>query len=1204
MIRHLVLALFFLMAGSIMAYGETPAANPAKPAILIINGMGCTPFRYGDFDYLQRLNKHGFQIDSLFLDENPPRPLTWNLIKQYNCLVILDLPPDEQDTENWGATTWGKVPPYKKEMLALLYAYMEKGGGIFFMPTMWDWGFQGNHKFEEYLKLWGAKLPYESVQDPATVTTHPRDQVSFIYTENIAKSPVSDGVKGMWFPGGNWMSYYTLPTTPLLVSKDWIEVVRGSDTSFTKDPVTQKLPPEEEHYYNLRTRRPDTKIPPTLYAIRQQGNGRMALTAIFPQFTINGGTTWIHDGAVLDKGLAGKPSDFGKLFENTLRWLSEPSLKSGALGGYVQNPQKLVCPNMRKKPDEYFAQFDSYQNPTPPGNVYRGLIGARTRYSTGQGTVDGYAAAAQKAGLDFVVFLEEFGKKGGLTEEKYRKLEADCKRLSSDKLFLMPGFSFRNNIGNYMFVYGYGIKWPTSTQFVGANGDELRHQCFDKNGNLDYSDEDAKNWIWTNTGMTGRNMGYYNFANSPSDTMPVRDLRLFGILGVMTYLDGKLVEDLTQDYLSYAMGGAPPLACAVEIVQSPDALVRAVKEHHYLTHAAASKLADLSATLQYGHMYGRPNVNPSSGPQIKSWAGTQRVMTYAGEPFVPARYRIRPMAWITSDAGLKEIKIWDDKKVIRRFLLNGAKEFKQTFEWAYDRQRVDVLEVVDVNGRRAVSAGFESWCDANFNTWCGDRQNGQLWHGPLTMGSAFNGCSPGLNPPAKSVGPTWDGGPPPPAFANYNIHPGIRIKPNIYEGVVTGWGGRLMEGGMRPTCIDESVNNVAVYGDHNYAPGVVANAYATLGPVKPTEYMTFTVRRTQYLQRPGGVTREWWPMWPDRVGGNLALIEGTMTFRKDTPIDNMNLLWMELLFFPKDESNIPLFGIRRNNDSLPVCGPQESVYTSGWGIPPGLGAGRGYEYILDPGGYFAVIPTKEGITSALFNVGSGTVSAAPWGSVSFSLPVQGKTFKAGESLEWRYLVFMDNLDQSVHNLHRIERIREYYGLDGKHNSGINVKRGRILSHFGVVDLSPDNGVVEFEVPAPDFPLQLPLGLRFIGFNPNWALGQFQISGYSMRNYTDGSNVYRSLATDDRGMAYLAVYPDNVPLSHSIVGHPVQCDNPQLVIEFAQLNSKPVEYHVAVNNPTDAPIKTTLKKCMDLPGFEFPDREIEVPAGGYMVVKEK
>jgi hypothetical protein len=207
-------------------------------------------------------------------------------------------------------------------------------------------------------------------------------------------------------------------------------------------------------------------------------------------------------------------------------------------------------------------------------------------------------------------------------------------------------------------------------------------------------------------------------------------------------------------------------------------------------------------------------------------------------------------------------------------------------------------------------------------------------------------------------------------------------------------------------------------------------------------------------------------------------------------------------------------------------------------------------------------------------------------------------------LSWRFLAIMDNLDQPVHNLHRVERLWAYYGLDGKHTCGIKVKRGKLVSHFGLVDLAPEGGVLEFEVPAPDFLLDLPLGLRFIGFNPNWALGQLQVSGYSMGYYPNGASVYRNLGIDDRKMAYLAVYPDNVPSSHSIVGHPIQCDNPQLVIEFAQLNAKPAEYHVAVNNPTDAPIKTVLKKCMDLPGFEFADTVVDVPPGGYQVIREK
>ena len=419
-------------------------------------------------------------------------------------------------------------------------------------------------------------------------------------------------------------------------------------------------------------------------------------------------------------------------------------------------PNNWCGPNLRKKPDEFFPQFNSYQNLTAPGNVYRGLIGAANLVFLGQGTVAEYAKAATDAGLDFIVFLEEFGKKGGLTEAKYRKLEADCKRLSTDKLLLIPGFSFRNNIGNDQFVYGKDILSPSNTQFVGPNGDELRHQCFDKEGKLDFSDEDAKNWLWTNTAEYGRNIGYYNFVNSPADTMPVRDLHIFGILGVMTYLDGKLVEDLTPQYISYAKQGDPPLACAVDIVRSPAELVRAVNEKHYLTHVAAAKLSDLPVAMQYGNQYSRANVNPSSRPRIKSWAGGQRICTFAGEPFVPSTYRLRPFCWVTSDIGLKEIVIYDYTKPYRRILLHGA-GFQADFRVGVRPPSRPDTRRDRHGGHRAVSTGFECWSDANFYGCCGDRQNGQLWHGPLTMGTTANNCSPGLNLPQKSVGTTWDG---------------------------------------------------------------------------------------------------------------------------------------------------------------------------------------------------------------------------------------------------------------------------------------------------------------------------------------------------------------------------------------------------------------------------------------------------------------
>ena len=226
-------------ASEILAPARVRAAD-AKPAVLLVNGTRRQPgLADGDFEYFKRLNQHGFQLDVHFLDEQPARPLNWQLIRRYNCLVILDLPPDEHDAENW-VTSWDKVPPYKKEMLSLLDAYLAKGGGVFLMPNLRDRGFRGNKKIEDCLARWGARLPYEWVRDPATLTQHPRNLTPFVYTQKIAQTPVSEGVKGIWFPGAGWMSYFSLAGTPLALSTDWTEVVRGSDTSFTESPPVEQ----------------------------------------------------------------------------------------------------------------------------------------------------------------------------------------------------------------------------------------------------------------------------------------------------------------------------------------------------------------------------------------------------------------------------------------------------------------------------------------------------------------------------------------------------------------------------------------------------------------------------------------------------------------------------------------------------------------------------------------------------------------------------------------------------------------------------------------------------------------------------------------------------------------------------------------------------------------------------------------------------
>lgn len=1208
--RWLIKALTLCVSAAAMlgacwaAEDAAPTAPRKNPSMLVFAGEGRNSANAGDFIFFQRLHQAGIDLDVYFYNEKDCPPVTWDLIKNYNCLVLLDLPLGKDRT---GTNLVPKAPISREDFISLLDRYLAEGGGVFLMPWKKTYNSSDTQLRLENLKAslerWGAKVPWERILDPRTAVCHPRTRVPFIYTEAIFPSPVSEGVKGIWFPTRSDSMRFLICGQPIDVTGDWQVVVRGSDTSYTEiiDPAKfgglggDASAASAAAFTANMYFRPEPKKPPTLFAIRGVGEGRMALSLVLSVFHLQGGTTWIHDGALLDKGLNGTPSDFGKLFVNTVRWLSEPSLKSGKLGGYVQDPRQLVHPNLRKKPQEFFPEFASFQNPTPPGRVFKGLIGARTAYSGCQGTVEDYAKAAKEAGLDFIVFLEEFGK---ISEADYRKLDTQCKALSTNELLLIPGFTIDNNIGNHLFTYGYDAVWPKPEQLTGPNKDQLFLQSM-KDGKLWYGSEPAfggevaKTWIWdTIQHKKYRNIGYYNFAAGAG--MPFRDLRLLGFVAVMTYIDGKLVEDLTADYLDYVMDGDPPLAGAVEIMRSPEQVTRAVKDGHYLTHVAGSSLKDLPALMHYGSAYGRANVYPSNGPEIRSWAGTQRIMTYAGETFVPQRYRIRPLCWVTSEAGLKEIVIHCDRKPYRRLLFNGEKEFKQTFEWAFDRHRILTLEVTDVNGRRALSAGFEYWAEANYSYWCHDRQNGDLWHGPLVL--------PGPRMPEFNCGPTWDGGPAGYIGWSYEVHPALQTRDKEVEGTSKKVGGRWMEGNEYPTCYDDTTANYACVGDHVYASGVVAHGYFTLGPVTPSKNMTFSLRRTQYIQRGKGPSLGGWPDQAERVGGNLALFEGTMKLRRDLEAASIDVLSVET----RVPANVPLIALRSGEKGLPFCGSQATFEQAG-AAPRGLGLKGGLPYTLEPGGYLALLHNEMGNNCVVFNAGQAPLQLQPICNGAwwvFSVPLSDAKRKAEETFEWRYLVAMDAIDQTALNMHRIERIRSFYGLDGSNGSGIVVKTGKLLSHFGVVDIEPQKGVVEFEVPRPDWECDLPLGLRFIGFNPNWSIVLHQIEGYSQGFYTNGKDVYRSLALDDRGMAHLAVYPYPVEKTHCVAGHPVQCDAKDLIIEVAMLGSKPPLYHVAVNNPTDTAIKTTLRKCMALPRFEFQDTPVEVPAGGYVVVKKE
>src|SRR5262249_19630242 len=248
-------------------------------------------------------------------------------------------------------------------------------------------------------------------------------KVPVAYTNNVSPSPVSNGVHGIWYP--TQPHYNGADTLPLAVDSQWQVVVRALPSARTV-PVDLSQPSRPGPPGALV--RPNGGAAPPLFAIREVGEGRVAFLSQWPNYSIGAGTKWLYDREVLSKGLNGKASDFGRLLENTLRWLAEPSLASKAVGGYTTGPERLQSPNRSAKVTQQFAEpawkgADPQLLQPPRDRLFKGLIGAQTALSGGHGSVADHAAAAKQAGLDFLVILEDFA---ALDAAKLAQLKADC----------------------------------------------------------------------------------------------------------------------------------------------------------------------------------------------------------------------------------------------------------------------------------------------------------------------------------------------------------------------------------------------------------------------------------------------------------------------------------------------------------------------------------------------------------------------------------------------------------------------------------------------------------------------------------------------------------------------------------------------------------------------------------------------------------
>lgn len=802
-----MLPLLVALTTATVASGVSSSAG--KPAVLFCSPQGADG-GWADLEYLKNLSAaEGINAD-LTVDWTlapPHMNLTWSRVRQYNALVLFGEPAGIIGcmTNNQTAAPRGEGP----EFSAVVQRFMAAGGGVLMMPTELNKYVQ---QFPTLTAALGATLPLEQIveDDSAKRSCLPRMSAgqggAVAHTSAITQGhPVTAGVRGLWYP--TTKSFNGQMTSPLIVDdKNWTALIRGSPTSHTvplnlsawassADP--NPLPPNPyQRHMNVSS--------PVLFAVRQVGAGRAALLSQFRQFSIGSGSRWLYDDIILSRGLGGLPSDQAKLLVNTFRWLSEPSLANQAVGGWSPGPSTYAWPNDQPANLDQFVDINNSDvyaprvlatDPINPSlRTFRGLIGAKTALSGGEGTYAEWANAATAVRLDFLVFLEDFEVAFAHNKTNFEDMLSQCSAHSTPGLLLLPGYRLKNNLasgkyeharGNDMLFFGPKLSLPPPAALT-SDGLKLLLMPFAPNSTTLFQGSNGYSYNWLLNGQNSYNAqgdfpwtaGYFNLNDRSSPGgMSMVDLRDEGAAAVRFYTADGSEQNLIEDFLLTAESTMSSVPLAVSEVFSPAAMTAAVAAGQALNYLRLSSLDQVmngapgGRGLRWNSQYSGSSVFVSDGPQINTYStpaavsnhntNAHRVMTLGSERFATG-LAVQPVSIsVNSSAPLRHATIYSglDKIFLRirpnvigdlhhiglTLLLNGV------------LQKNLVLVVVDELNRTAVSFPFRSIkAGTRAPEFCSDHTNSAaMAKGPTTLPVASYTTAL----PDQVAGVTWDGGP-------------------------------------------------------------------------------------------------------------------------------------------------------------------------------------------------------------------------------------------------------------------------------------------------------------------------------------------------------------------------------------------------------------------------------------------------------------
>ncbi|MFP4028901.1 MAG: hypothetical protein ACLFWL_14015 [Candidatus Brocadiia bacterium] len=626
--------------------------------------------------------------------------------------VLLSGYPGSKDT--FGVGSWRTAQTLEPNTRTL-HDYVQNGGSIFLIP---DYGGGGRSKLRacnKFLKPYVARyLPQQLMPDPDFKDTWTEARIH-------PGHPITKNLANLAYPADVLRWDTACSANPILVGDGWTVLASAAEGHGTYVVKSNNgvFPERQTEHRNL-------------WVVRKSGKGTVALSGINAFYILShayhkknsvgeAGTGKI-DGVFMHGKENGPASEGFKFLDRTLRYLGSQSAKNGIGGKDPGEPTKLPLPETQRVmdwdkreipptwaskvvPDRRTWVFDPYPDPTIDKiDYYKALVGPRTEYSVGEGSVKDWRKAAMDAGYDAIMFADLMEH---TTREEFQQLVEDCEKNSDENFVCLPGLDAADSQDTRYLLLGLD-QYPLP-QWTTHFGRRILHTP-----NL-------------SLGLGGRKM--VSLHHPTRSGMQPQMFKHYQGITVYTYDEkGNLIDDGLFEYQWQISSDSNPIPIAAHELTSPSQVAKAARSGFQQILPAPSITRGVEYFRHPHALYFTCPVRYfiSEGPILDGWSILNKDIK--GPELNRDRYRMA--VGVSSDANIKDITLYDGFRLARRWRPE-SNDFDTLVVGEHDAQHMYMLVAEDEKGRRVVSPQIRTVV-RNYRLRCGDRQN---W-----LGSQPNWC--------------------------------------------------------------------------------------------------------------------------------------------------------------------------------------------------------------------------------------------------------------------------------------------------------------------------------------------------------------------------------------------------------------------------------------------------------------------------------